>query len=1046
MKKLITNIILALVILFSSTGAKAAYIIRTVSVSVNTGGECVVQVQVDNTGAFVAFQADIPIPAGFSYVAESALLNPARSSGHTLSASLLGNSLRLIAYSASNTAFTGSSGTLISFNLKAGTVPCSYSIILNNTVLGNSQSQSLAHSIQNGAVTVLGPNIQSSATSIDFGRVALLTTGNQYINVQNTGNQNLVVSGITFADAQFNSPESGGFTLTAGQSRQVSVVFAPAVKGTYSKQMKILSNDPDTPEATITLNAVGFAVNEIHTGSILAASGSSARLEFTINNMEPFTGFQFDVNLPSPMKYLNGSADLFRVQDHGVQADTINSSTLRVIAFSASGKNFAGTSGKILSLDFDLKGVAGYYPVQISNVIIASTGGENILSESYNGSLQITSPDIHTDSPLNFGDVSVFSEGNQTLRIYNYGQEQLNVSQLMFSNDLFKSSQSLPFSVAPSGYFDLPVRFVKTTKGVSNGTLKIINNDADENPFTVQLSGNAYVPNYIIAGSYSVMQGNKVDLQIEVSNKEPFVAFQFDLDFPEGMTPDLDEIALTARKLDHGFAATLISAGKLRVVAWSGGQKSFTGESGPLIKIPFKASLAMPVGNYQLTLSTGLLSNSGSENILYSMQNGSLTVQERVTVQQNIDLNVGWNIISLNVVPENENMMSIFQPLITDSKLKKVMAETGKTVEDWGVYGSWKNNIGNVIGTEGYKVNVNTATTLIVEGTPNQFPFEIELKKGWNIISWPSQNEQDGMEVFQSLIDAGKLKKVMDEAGKTIEDWGIFGSWKNGINNFKPGEGYNVNVTSDCVLKLDESGSKSEVIMPEILTSGHFIPAFKGNGTEHMNINLVNLTESGIIEGDEIGIFDGNICVGSARISNLPPIAIGALIVNRNSISIPVSAIDGIEGNNGYSEGNSITLKLFRNGNEYPLTIQPLNQSKTIFEKGSSLFAQVDLATSLKGRIAGTNQPEINCYPNPFSDEVTIEIKLTKDSELQVEVLNQLGQRVKFLQTGKLLNSGIHRLTWDGKNEENQEISNGIYHLKVKIDEITAFRKIVYSK
>jgi hypothetical protein len=120
------------------------------------------------------------------------------------------------------------------------------------------------------------------------------------------------------------------------------------------------------------------------------------------------------------------------------------------------------------------------------------------------------------------------------------------------------------------------------------------------------------------------------------------------------------------------------------------------------------------------------------------------------------------------------------------------------------------------------------------------------------------------------------------------------------------------------------------------------------------------------------------------------PIATGGLIVNQNSISIPVSASDGNELKNGFSNGNSVTLKLFRNGNEYPILLQPINQIKTVFEKGESLFAIVELATDVEG-FSGSGLSEINVYPNPFSDDVTIEIKLVKDSEVQVEVLNQLG-------------------------------------------------------
>jgi hypothetical protein len=204
---------------------------------------------------------------------------------------------------------------------------------------------------------------------------------------------------------------------------------------------------------------------------------------------------------------------------------------------------------------------------------------------------------------------------------------------------------------------------------------------------------------------------------------------------------------------------------------------------------------------------------------------------------------------------------------------------------------------------------------------------------------------------------------------------------------------------------------------------------------------MVNLVESGIMEGDEIGIFDGDICVGSAQIRNLQKAN-----NNLNSISIPVSANDGIEQTNGFTTGNSIKMRLYRNGMEYPLTLQPINQSKLDFKKGESLFAMMDLTTGLEERIAGTNQPEINCYPNPFSDEVIIEIKLVKDSELQVEVLNQLGQTVKYIISKQFINEGLHKFVWNGTNQNNQIVSPGMYYLIVKENNSVFHQKIVFSK
>jgi flagellar hook assembly protein FlgD len=71
---------------------------------------------------------------------------------------------------------------------------------------------------------------------------------------------------------------------------------------------------------------------------------------------------------------------------------------------------------------------------------------------------------------------------------------------------------------------------------------------------------------------------------------------------------------------------------------------------------------------------------------------------------------------------------------------------------------------------------------------------------------------------------------------------------------------------------------------------------------------------------------------------------------------------------------------------------------------------------------------------------------LAEDAQVEVEVLNQLGQRVKTITTKKQLTSGVHRLIWNGRNAGNGEVSPGIYHLRIEIDNIITHRKIVLSK
>jgi hypothetical protein len=803
-KQIILLLAVSGMLLFRSVSF-AANTIHIVSVNVSTNLTCTVQVEVDNTDAFVAFQADIPIPEGLSYVTGSAQLNPARTSGHTLSVDLLGSTLRLIAYSLSNTPFPSSSGTLISFKLKAGPVPGNYTLPLTNTLLGNNLSHSLLHNIQNGTVTVLGPNYLGSTAALEFGRVALLNSGTQYLTISNSGNQNLVVSGITFSDAQFTSTGSGGFTLAAGQSRQITVVFAPTVKGTYVVQMKILSNDPDTPEAIISLKAIGFAVNELHCGSLTGASGTNATLEFTINNMEAFTGFQFDLILPSAMSYISGSVVLSRMQDHIVMANMINSHTLRIVAFSAAGKNFAGINGKILTLDFNIQGTGGHYQIVLGEVLIANTLGENILSASYNNSLHITAPDIQASNSVNFGNVSALSYGQQNLTVSNAGQEPLILQNFIFSNSCFSSPQSLPLTIQSGNSYSVPLKFSKTTKGDTAGVLQILSNDPDEYPFVVNLSGNAFVPNYIVLKDHSVIQGDTILIPVEVENEEPFVAFQFDMEYPAGLIPELDSIALMSRHQDHVLAVSLIGNNTLRIIAYSPSQKTFTGSSGTVVTIPFIVDIALTPGIYPLKLISGVLSNSLSEDILYGLRNGTLKVVKKVVIKSQILIfNTGWNIFSINVLPEDTDIKTLFMSLINEGKLIKIQDETGNSLEDLGVFGGWTNSIGNIALTEGYKIKVPGNCQFTITGVSPILPFEIPLKKGWNIIGFPSSTEVDALAVLQQLIDHGKLVKVQDETGNAIEDFGVFGGWQNFIGDFKPGEGYKIKVSDNDVLIIRE--------------------------------------------------------------------------------------------------------------------------------------------------------------------------------------------------------------------------------------------------
>lgn len=230
-------------------------------------------------------------------------------------------------------------------------------------------------------------------------------------------------------------------------------------------------------------------------------------------------------------------------------------------------------------------------------------------------------------------------------------------------------------------------------------------------------------------------------------------------------------------------------------------------------------------------------------------------------------------------------------------------------------------------------------------------------------------------------------------------------------------DGFSVNEKTHLLPELsvlNKNSSSGETIL---LNSGYFQLAYTGNGIDHMNINLVNLNSGGIIIGDEIGVFDGDICAGVAVIMEKHLID--------NSISIPASANDGTENNkNGYIPGHKITLKLYRNKTVYKLYFQAVNNTNDVFEKWESMFASVDFSKST-GQSQLENQTGIKLYPNPFVKSVRIEINLPQKQPLTVEIFNMSGQLIRTLYKGDAERQTT--LIWDGKDSSGSKVTSGIY-------------------
>jgi len=83
--------------------------------------------------------------------------------------------------------------------------------------------------------------------------------------------------------------------------------------------------------------------------------------------------------------------------------------------------------------------------------------------------------------------------------------------------------------------------------------------------------------------------------------------------------------------------------------------------------------------------------------------------------------------------------------------------------------------------------------------------------------------------------------------------------------------------------------------------------------------------------------------------------------------------------------------------------------------------------------------------PNPFNPVTTIELEVTVESLVKVEIYNLNGQRIRIL-ADNILHPGFHRIRWDGKDSNLEDVGSGIYIYSVTSPGVTDSRKMLKLK
>jgi predicted outer membrane repeat protein len=183
-----------------------------------------------------------------------------------------------------------------------------------------------------------------------------------------------------------------------------------------------------------------------------------------------------------------------------------------------------------------------------------------------------------------------------------------------------------------------------------------------------------------------------------------------------------------------------------------------------------------------------------------------------------------------------------------------------------------------------------------------------------------------------------------------------------------------------------------------------------------------------------------------------------------NSITISYSDIQGGEteiaiNNNGtvnWLEGNIDNDPLFVDAinSDYHLSENspcidagnpnyPFDPDGTITDMGAYYYNQLNSINESEIQFV---EYHLSNYPNPFNPSTTIDFSIQNDSNIQLEIFNIKGQKIKTVANNQY-EKGNHSIVWNGVNDKNKPVSSGIYLYKLNVNGKTeAMKKCLLLK
>lgn len=334
--------------------------------------------------------------------------------------------------------------------------------------------------------------LTDSASVVSFGTVNLGTTGaSQTITIKNPGSAALtglaiVTTGDHPSDFVISAPSVS--TLAPGASTTFTIAFHPGADGSRSAVLHLASNDADENPFDFELEGMGAAVplpailtsgdTWVTTGTVSQNLGgillgtTGTPVTITLKNLG--TAVLSGLNIvPDGVNASDFTVDSLAENSLAPGASTTFHVTLKPSAAGTRSAAIHFTSNEIANFPFDIA-LSGNAIIVPEIAVSLASGGD---LTSGNGTSA-------------FGETTVGVSGeSKSFTIKNLGTANLTNLTIFITGADFSASPLAKTTLAPGASTTFNVSFTPSAAGSRSAVLRIASNDADENPFILNLAG-----------------------------------------------------------------------------------------------------------------------------------------------------------------------------------------------------------------------------------------------------------------------------------------------------------------------------------------------------------------------------------------------------------------------------------------------------------------------------------------------------------------------------------------------------------------------------